>query len=251
MDLPTLSSSGDAVGKATRKHIRSVSDALDRATKQVKTPLTKIKERTTGSRVSPKTSEDEDEAAAPVDQDDNNDAADASPAVAQDAVVVSDTPVPPDEAIKKMDIFVNETLRNVTVQEYYDKVWSETNKEQQFYGPWLAKNNKTKIVVSDWEMGDSSRGYVGPLDGETYGQKRVITFLTQRSGIGPSTAEVTQTHLCRMEGSDRCVVSITINMKVPFGDSFSVSVRWVASRSGATDLSIQCGMQVVFNKSCM
>ena len=169
-------------------------------------------------------------------------------AAPQDAAAIALPAVPPDEALRSMDIFVDETLANISIPTFYN-VWSETRGE--FYGPWLAQNGKMKILVSDWEEAGEGGGYIGPIDHEQYDKKRVITFITKRQGIGPSTAEVTQTHMCRIEGTDKCVVAITINMKVPFGDSFSVSVRWVASRAGAKDLLIQCGMAVIFHKSCL
>ena len=154
------------------------------------------------------------------------------------------------EALRSMDVFVDEKLANISISTYFDVVWSDTT-SGEFYGPWLAQNGKMKILVSDWEEAGEGGGYIGPIDHEQYDKKRVITFITKRQGIGPSTAEVTQTHMCRIEGADKCIVAITINMKVPFGDSFSVSVRWVASRAGAKDLLIQCGMLCTFHKSCL
>ena len=261
-EITTATAPVQSVEKTARKHIRNVSGALDRATKQVTAPLVKIKERT-GGTLTPKPSTDSGSTSGVSDgqlqqqkrqrsQNDNGMPA-VSPTVLKakpDAAgaVTSSLPVLPDEAIKSMDVFVNETLHDVTVQEYYDKIWSETDPSQQFYAPWLSKNGKTKILVSDWEIGDANQGYASPLDGETYHQKRMATFVTKRNGIGPPTAEVTQTHLCRVEGGDKCVVNIAINMKVPFGDSFSVSVRWVATRVGVSDLSVQCGMQIVFHR---
>lgn len=119
-----------------------------------------------------------------------------------------------------MDIFVDEILPNISVPTYHDKVWADEN-GAQFYGSWLTQCGKMKVLVSDWEeMAGEGGGYVGPIDHEQYTKKRVITFVTKRQGIGPSTAEVTQTHMSRVEGADKCVVAITINMKVPFGDSF-------------------------------
>ena len=171
-------------------------------------------------------------------------------AAPQDATATALSAVPPDEALQPMDVFVDETLANISIPTFFDVIWSDAT-SGEFYGPWLAQNGKMKILVSDWEEAGEGGGYIGPIDHEQYDKKRVITFITKRQGIGPSTAEVTQTHMCRIEGADKCVVAITINMKVPFGDSFSVSVRWVASRAGAKDLLIQCGMAVIFHKSCL
>ena len=216
-------------------NIRAVSGALEKAAQDVKSPLKKAmrKAKNAGNHIT-------------VDQDEEM----AVPP--QDEIAAASLPVvPPDEALQSMDMFVDETLPDISVRSYYDKVWGDEN-GAQFYGSWLTECGKMKVLVSDWEeMAGEGGGYVGPIDHEQYTKKRVITFVTKRQGIGPSTAEVTQTHMSRVEGADKCVVAITINMKVPFGDSFSVSVRWVASRLGANDLQIQCGMDIIFQKTCM
>lgn len=242
MESPTQGE--DAAAPATGKiNIRAVSDALEKAAHDVKSPLKnamrKAKNAGNKKQSSPSSSsladQDEEMAAAP-----------------QDAIAAANLPqIPPDETLQSMDIFVDEILPNISVPTYHDKVWADEN-GAQFYGSWLTQCGKMKVLVSDWEeMAGEGGGYVGPIDYEQYTKKRVITFVTKRQGIGPSTAEVTQTHMSRVEGPDKCVVAITINMKVPFGDSFSVSVRWVASRLGANDLQIQCGMAVTFHKTCL
>lgn len=241
MESPTHGE--DAAAPTTGKiNIRAVSDALEKAAQDVKSPLKKAirKAKNAGnnrypSSASSSTVDQEEMAAAP-----------------QDAAAAATLPVvPPDEALQSMDTFVDETLLNISITKFYDKVWDDEN-GAQFYGSWLTECGKMKVLVSDWEeMAGGSGGYVGPIDHEQYTKKRVITFVTKRQGIGPSTAEVTQTHMSRVEGADKCVVAITINMKVPFGDSFSVSVRWVASRVGANDLKIQCGMNITFHKTCL
>jgi len=228
---------------AAKINIRAVSDALEKAALDVKSPLQKAVEKTKAkyagnnnkhSSSSSIADQDEDMAAAP-----------------QDTSAPSPTVVRLDEALQSMDVFIDETLRNISIDSYYDKVWADQN-GAQFYGSWLTQCGKMKVLVTDWEeMAGEGGGYVGPIDYEQYDKKRIITFVTKRQGIGPSTAEVTQTHMSRIEGTDKCVVAITINMKVPFGDSFSVSVRWVASRVGANDLNLQCGMAVTFHTSCL
>ena len=231
---------GDAAAAtAPKMNIRTVSDALEKAAQDVKSPLKEAVKKTKARYKSPSS------AAASAYQD-----KEMTAVAPQDAAAAALPAVPPDEALRSMDVFVDETLANISVPTFYDAVWSDTT-SGEFYGPWLAQNGKMKILVSDWEEAGEGGGYIGPIDHEQYDKKRVITFITKRQGIGPSTAEVTQTHMCRIEGADKCVVAITINMKVPFGDSFSVSVRWVASRAGAKDLSIQCGMFVTFHKSCL
>lgn len=65
-------------------------------------------------------------------------------------------------------------------------------------------------------------------------------------------AQVKQTHYCRVEGNDKCVVAMTIDMDgVPFSDCFVVEIRWVATRSGKNDLNVQVGLFVNFIKSTM
>lgn len=235
MESPTQAEAADA--PATGKiNIRAVSGALEKAAQDVKSPLKKAmrKAKNAGNNTTT-VDQDEEDAAAP-----------------QDAITAASLPVvPPDEALQLMDIFVDETLPNISVRSYYGKVWGDEN-GAQFYGSWLTECGKMKVLVSDWEeMAGEDGGYVGPIDHEQYTKKRVITFVTKRQGIGPSTAEVTQTHMSRVEGADKCVVTITISMKVPFGDSFSVSVRWIASRLGANDLLIQVGLAITFHKTCM
>jgi len=68
----------------------------------------------------------------------------------------------------------------------------------------------------------------------------------------PVVAQVTQTHYCRVESNDKCVVAMTIEMQgVPFSDCFNVEIRWVATRSGKNDCVIQVGLFVNFIKSTM
>ena len=237
---------GDAAAAAAapKMNIRTVSDALEKAAQDVKSPLKEAVKKTK-ARYSGKNNIKSPSSSSSTYQDEEMTAV-----APQNGAAAALPVVPPDEALRSMDVFVDETLANISVPTFYDAVWSDTT-SGEFYGPWLAQNGKMKILVSDWEEAGEGGGYIGPIDHEQYDKKRVITFITKRQGIGPSTAEVTQTHMCRIEGADKCIVAITINMKVPFGDSFSVSVRWVASRAGAKDLLIQCGMLCTFHKSCL
>ena len=244
MEAPTHGDAAATAAAAPKINIRTVSDALEKAAQDVKSPLKeavkKTKARYSGNNI----------IKAPSSASSTDQGKEMTAAAPQNAAAAALSVVPPDEALRSMDIFVDETLANISVPTFFDAVWSDTT-NGEFYGPWLAQNGKMKILVSDWEEAGEGGGYIGPIDHEQYDKKRVITFITKRQGIGPSTAEVTQTHMCRIEGADKCVVAITINMKVPFGDSFSVSVRWVASRAGAKDLLIQCGTAVIFHKSCL
>lgn len=172
-------------------------------------------------------------------------------------------PPPPDSVLSKMDVFLKDKrIRGLGLVDYCRAMWLESDGDdvqQPFFAPWLERCGKFNICVGGWEVDSSSSSpFVNPWDGEAYDRMRTVTFTTKRSGIGPSTADATQTHRLRLEGNDRCIVSITVNMNVPFGDSFQVQVRWVVSRvlvgssSGAdvAELSVSVGMLVVFNKSC-
>jgi len=163
-------------------------------------------------------------------------------------------PPPPDKILPKMQVFLKDKqIRGVSIADYCRATWLEGDADvQPFFAPWLESCGKFNVTVGGWEKeSPSSSSFANPWDGEVYGRMRTVTFTTMRSGIGPSTADATQIHRLRVEGKDRCVISITVNMNVPFGDSFEVQVRWVVSRVGVVDeLSLSAGMLVVFNKSC-
>lgn len=189
--------------------------------------------------------------------------------------------VPPDETLKKMDIIINKQLKDVSIQDYYATAWSEgdgTNKPP-LYGPWLKDSGKEKITVGKWEFAAANTDFLGEWDGEKYNQKRVcdvlfmlrcdmnishliFSFLIQTVSfefnkqipfqMGPTLAKVKHTHYCRVEGNDKCVLAMTIDMSgVPYSDCFKVEIRWVATRSGKSDLAIQVGLFVNFVKSTM
>ena len=200
----------------------------------------------------------------------------ASRADAQDARARESSPPPlsappppsPDSVLSKMNVFLKDKrIRGISIVDYCRAIWLEGDDDgddvrcshdvqQPFFVPWLESCGKFNICVGGWEEGSpSSSSFINPWDKEAYDRMRTVTFTTKRSGIGPSTADATQTHRLRLEGNDRCIVSITVNMNVPFGDSFQVQVRWVVSRLGRSgddvdELSVSVGMLVVFNKSC-
>lgn len=69
---------------------------------------------------------------------------------------------------------------------------------------------------------------------------------------GSTIAKVQNTEYCRVEGDDICIMHRTVEMEgVPFSDCFNVEVRWVATRSGKNDISLQVGLFVNFIKSTM
>lgn len=163
--------------------------------------------------------------------------------------------VPPDETLKKMDIIINKQLKDVSIQDYYATAWSEgdgTNKPP-LYGPWLKDSGKEKITVGKWEFAAANTDFLGEWDGEKYNQKRTVSFEFNKQipfQMGPTLAKVKHTHYCRVEANDKCVLAMTIDMSgVPYSDCFKVEIRWVATRSGKSDLAIQVGLFVNFVKS--
>jgi hypothetical protein len=155
-------------------------------------------------------------------------------------------PVPPDETLKKMNIVLSRHLKSISVQRFYEIAWSE--EEKPFYEPWLSR------VCFDINMGRwKLERAVGPWCGESYDQKRVITFKVKRRThlyIGPPIANVMQTHYCRREGNDKCVLGMTVEFEgMPYADTFRVEVRWVARREGTQDIQVDVGVFVDFRKS--
>jgi hypothetical protein len=155
-------------------------------------------------------------------------------------------PIPPDETLKKMNVVLSRQLKSISVQRFYEIAWSE--EEQPFYEPWLSR------VCFDIKMGRwQLESAVGPWCGETYDQKRVITFKVKRRThlyIGPPIANVMQTHYCRREGNDKCVLGMTVEFEgMPYSDTFRVEVRWVARREGTQDMQVDVGVFVDFQKS--
>lgn len=61
-----------------------------------------------------------------------------------------------------------------------------------------------------------------------------------------------QVQYCRVEGQDKCVLSMTVETRrIPYSDTFEVEVRWVARREGTKDLSVEVGVFVNFKKSSL
>lgn len=93
--------------------------------------------------------------------------------------------LPPDSTLQKMEIVLSRHLRNVSIQRYYEIVWSEGNgtDEKPLYGPWLEKAG-FDVGMGDWDFSEA----VGPWCKERYPQKRVATFKVKRRThlyIGP------------------------------------------------------------------
>lgn len=65
-------------------------------------------------------------------------------------------------------------------------------------------------------------------------------------------ADVKHTQYCRVEGDDRCVLAMTIDMEgIPFCDCFNVQIRWAVTRLKNEDLLVEVGLFVNFVKSTM
>ena len=170
------------------------------------------------------------------------------------SAVPTAAPVAPDATIKKMENVLSKKLGNLSIAKFHHLVWANgTNTpEKSFYAQWLDKGDCYDIRVGDWEQAED--GMKGPWCGETYTHKRVIDFKFKRKThlyIGPPIAEVKQTQYCRVDG-DRSVMQMTVAFDgIPYSDAFSVEVRWVASRSGAKDISVEVGVFVDFQKKTM
>ena len=166
------------------------------------------------------------------------------------------SPVPPDEILKKMEVVLSKTIKDVSITSIYDKVWSEGNKtsEEPFYRPWLEKEDCFDVDVFDWETNDSG-GFVNSWCKETYSQQRMVNFKFNRTThlyIGPPVAIVKQQQFCRIEGNDKCVIAMCVTFDgIPYSDTFAVEVRWVATRKGERDALIEVGLFVDFRKSTM
>ena len=166
-------------------------------------------------------------------------------------------PVPPDATLKKMEILLTRTVKNVSIRNFYENVWSEGQKTdaKPFYKPFLEDLGSMSVVVGDWEFAKDDDSYKNEWCGESYQQRRKIRFEFKRTThlyVGPPIAIVHQTHHCRCEGEDKCVVSMTGEMEgIPYADCFAVEVRWVATRLNELDLKIEVGLFVNFKKSTM
>jgi hypothetical protein len=163
--------------------------------------------------------------------------------------------VPPDDTLEKMNIIIDKRLKNVSISQYYETVWSEQSEGDgvPLFRSFLEESDKQDIDVGEWEVADNNAGFIGDWDGEEYQKRRTVTFIFDKKipmQSKPVLAQVKQTHCCRIEGKNKCVVAMTIDMNgVPFSECFVVEVRWVATRSGKNDLNVQVGLFVNFIKS--
>jgi hypothetical protein len=167
--------------------------------------------------------------------------------------------VPPDEVMKKMDVVLSKKIKNVSIQRFYELIWSEGQggvDEKPFYGPCLVDMGSHKVSVGEWEFAkDEADHFTNQWCGEKYSQRRVVTFEFTRKThlyVGPPIAGVKQTHHCLVKGNDVCILAITAEMNgIPYADCFAVEVRWFARRSGSRDIHVDIGVVVDFKKSTM
>jgi len=166
--------------------------------------------------------------------------------------------VPPDEVVKTMELVFSKKIKNMSIARFYEICWSEGNgtDAKPFYGPWLDKCGCFDIEISEWDdsEGESDK-FTNAWCGEKYDRKRTVEFKAKRTShlyIGPPIAGISQTHFCRVEGDEKCVLSMAVQTNgIPYADVFSVEARWVARRVGSRDLSIDCGIFVDFKKNTM
>lgn len=167
--------------------------------------------------------------------------------------------VPPDEVIKKMEVVLSKKIKNVSIQRFYELIWSEGEGEvdsKPFYGPTLEDMGSHKVNVGKWEFAENEADhFTNQWCGEKFGQRRVITFEFTRKThlyVGPPTAAVKQTHHCVVKGNDICILAMSVEMEgIPYADCFAVEVRWVARRTGSRDIHVDVGVFVDFKKSTL
>ena len=173
--------------------------------------------------------------------------------------------LPDDKQLCNMDTVFTKTLKNISVRDWYETCWSEgvNTDKPPMYGKWLKEYpNNFDFDIPDWTFAPVVNDY----DQEEYDQKRCICFKFERTNTpfmpGPAKTFNTHEQYCRLipneedssEGDkeksyDRCIVANKITTKgVPFGDTFHVHIRWVATRLGKRDLRIQVGLFVLFVK---
>ena len=159
--------------------------------------------------------------------------------------------VPKDVVIGKMDPIFSKKLKGVSMDEYYEKGWSD--KINPLYSPWLERKGSFDVSVTDWEHSD--QGFVHKWSGEKFHQQRIVKFKFKRTThlyIGPPIAGVTQTQYCNKDGDNKCIIMMTVEMDgIPYSDVFAVEVRWAARRVGTNDIVIDAGVFVNFVKTSM
>ncbi|KAL3913942.1 MAG: hypothetical protein SGILL_006294 [Bacillariaceae sp.] len=167
-------------------------------------------------------------------------------------------PVPPDALLKEMEIVVSKNIKGTNIKSVYEKAWADPSGQKSFYGAWLEDEECFDITVGDWEYAEKDTSFTNPWcgkKGETYTQKRLVTFKFKRTThlyIGPPVAFVKQMHYVRVEGDDKIILAIEATFEgIPYSDTFGVEMRWVASRVGTNEVKVQVGLFVLFKKGTM
>ncbi|KAG7355765.1 protein of unknown function DUF4782 containing protein [Nitzschia inconspicua] len=167
-------------------------------------------------------------------------------------------PVPPDELLKEMEVVVSKTIKDVSIKSVYENVWEDPVGKKSFYESWLEEEECFDITMDDWDVAKPNSHFINPWcgeKGETYTQKRSVTFKFKRTThlyIGPPVAIVKQQHYIRVEENDKIVLAIEATFEgIPYSDTFGVEMRWVATRQGNNDVKIEVGLFVLFKKNTM
>ncbi|KAL3917701.1 MAG: hypothetical protein SGILL_004588 [Bacillariaceae sp.] len=167
-------------------------------------------------------------------------------------------PVPPDAVLKDMEVVVSKNIKGTNINSVYEKVWKDPPGQQSFYESWLVDEETFDITTEDWEYAEKDAPFTNPwcgTKGETYTQKRLVTFKFKRTThlyIGPPIAFVKQMHYLRVEGDDKIVLAIEATFEgIPYSDTFGVEMRWVARRIGSSEVKVEVGLFVLFKKGTM
>ena len=172
-------------------------------------------------------------------------------------VAVKDVHVAPDETLKAMDVIIDQHIKNTSVKTLYEVCFSEgvQTDYDPFYGPWLESAGKFDVKVGDWIFATTGLTFTDDWNGEEYTQKRDVSYKMERSflpGQAPAIAEVAVQQFCRREGDTKVVwISKVETSGIPFGDTFNVRIRWVATSAPDSSISVKVGLFVVFVKHSM
>lgn len=163
--------------------------------------------------------------------------------------------VPPDSLLKNMEIVLSRTIKNVSIESIFEKVWADRTAGDSFYGSWLKEEECFDINLGEWEIAEPGEYFRNEWCDEKYDQQRLVTFNFNRTThlyIGPPVAIVKQRHFIRIEENDKCTIAISAEFEgIPYADTFAVEMRWVATRTETNDALVQVGLFVNFKKKTM
>merc|ERR1712238_117323 len=164
---------------------------------------------------------------------------------------VTITRVPDDKVLMKMEKILDQKLINTSVERFYDLCWSEKNESDTspFYESFLKRQGNMEVDVGLWQYAEDGFDY--KWSGEKFKQKRIVNFSYNRTThlyIGPPVAKVRQTHFCTQNNNKLIVVMSITFFEIPYADSFTVEIRWIARRDGVDDLHVEVGFFVDFTK---